>query len=411
MTSTRDVQRLANVGGHQIDARDVQPHHLGGQAHRVGHLGMDLIGAFKRHVAVALHQHPLARRRHAVGLQSLALQQQAHGWLAVQADGLQRKFFGLAPARIGVELLVDQRLHRMETVAGDPQAFAARRRHHPAAHHQHPVLVAGDEAFNDDLAALGIGHTKSLFDIGLFAQLQRHAPAVVGVRRFHHHRQTDVLCGLPRVGGVVHHPAFGHRHTSGLQQAFGQVFVAGDVFGDGAGEVGLGGPDTALTRAVTELHQVAVVEPQVRNAALGGGRHNRRRRWAKPGVVDHLAQLMHRRVHIKRFVIDRCLQQRVAVAQRGFGGGGVAGPKHHAIDARLAGAAGLTKAGGHARAVEQLNDAVLQDVPRPSAFAQALNEAASLAHTAVVLLERRQPRQQTLGQPGQGVGGPLLQLS
>jgi len=59
----------------------------------------------------------------------------------------------------------------------------------------------------------------------------------------------------------------------------------------------------------------------------------------------------------------------------------------------------------HARQVEQLNDAVLQDVPHPGAFPQALDEAAALAHAAVVFFQSGQQGQQPVVEAGQQVGG------
>jgi hypothetical protein len=105
---------------------------------------------------------------------------------------------------------------------------------------------------------------------------------VVAVAGFHHHRQADVLRDLPGFLRAGNHLTLGHWHAAGAQQGFGEVFVTHDVLGNGAGELGLGGPDAALVRAVAELHQVAVVQPQVGNAARGGGRHDGSGRRPEP---------------------------------------------------------------------------------------------------------------------------------
>ena len=183
----------------------------------------------------------------------------------------------------------------------------------------------------------------------------------------------------------------------------------GDILGNGAGQVGFSRPDAALAGAVSDLHQVAVVQPQVRYAAVGRGLHDGGGRRAEPGVVHHGAQGLDRSRHIEGFVVDGRFQQGVALLQRSLGGGLVAGPEHHAVDAGAAGAAGLAEAGGHAGPVQQLDDAVLHHMAGPGALAQPLNEAAVLAHAAVVGLQPRQPGQQAVGQAVDGVGRTLFQ--
>jgi hypothetical protein len=156
-------------------------------------------------------------------------------------------------------------------VAGHGDDLAARGRHHLAAHHQQAVFVAADEALDHHVAAFGLGHREGGHHFFARGQLERHAAAVVGVRGLHDHRQADVLGGFPGFFGAVDHLAFGHRHAAAGQQRLGQFLVAGDRFADGAGVVGLGGPDALLVGAVAQLHQVAAVQAHVRNAAVGGG--------------------------------------------------------------------------------------------------------------------------------------------
>jgi hypothetical protein len=103
------------------------------------------------------------------------------------------------------------------------------------------------------------------------------------------------------------------------------------------------------------------------------------------------------------------IKQAVALGQRHAGDLLVARAEHHAVDAVLRGAAGLPEARGHAGQVEQLDDHVLQHVPRPGALGQALDEAAALAHAAVVLDERRQQPGQAVGEAVDLVGGEVFQ--
>ena len=174
-----------------------------------------------------------------------------------------------------------------------------------------------------------------------------------------------------------------------------EFLVAGDGLADGAGVVGLGGPDALLVGAVAELHQVAAVQAHVRNAAVGGGADDAGGARAEVAVLDLGLDRVDRALHVggvEGVVVDGRHQQAVALGQRDAGDLLVARAEHHAVDAVLRGAAGLAEAGGHAGQVEQLDHHVLQHVAGPGAFVQALDEAAALADAAVVLDQRRQQR-------------------
>ena len=105
--------------------------------------------------------------------------------------------------------------------------------------------------------------------------------------------------------GAVDLAAFGHRHAAGGEQVLGQVLVAGDGFGDGAGAVGFGRPDAALARAVAELHQIAVVEQaDGRNVAVVGGIDDAGGARAQALGIDHVAQLLDDGGDVERPVLD-----------------------------------------------------------------------------------------------------------
>ena len=405
------VQGLGDVLGHHVDAGHVEADGARGQRHHMRHLGVDQLGAVDRDVAVALDQHPLARWRHAVGREALALQvEQDHAVLA-WVEAVERVVFGQAAARVVVDLRIDQLGHVQLAIAHHPGRLAARGGDQLAADHQHAVLVAADVALDDHLAAMAVGHRPGGLDLGLRAQVERDAAAVVAVGRLDHHRQADVLRRVPGLGRAGDDLAFGHRHADRLEQALGQIFFAGDAFGNGAGEVGLGGPDAALALAVAELHQVAVIEADVRNAALGGGGDDRRGAGAEIAVVELFAHRGHGRGHVEGLVVDGTHQQPVAALQRGACDLLVAGPKHHAVDAALAGAAGLAKAGRHAGQVEQLDHHMLEYMAAPGAAFEPLQKAAALADAAVVLHQRRQPGAQALVHAGQRVGRMIFEFA
>ena len=233
---------------------------------------------------------------------------------------------------------------------------------------------------------------------------------MVAVIRLQHHRQAHALGGLPGGFGTAHQFALRHGHAAGLQQGFGQVFVAGDFFGNGTGLVGLGGPDAALRHAVAQLHQIAFGQADVRNAARGGRVHDVGGAGPQAKRIDHVAERGYCPSQVKRGVVDGGQQQITPGFQCGAAHLLLAGAKSHFVDAALGGLARFAKAGAHTREVLQLQADVFQDMRRPGAFAQALQKAATHAGAAFVLNQAGQPGGEPLHKAGQGVGRKILQL-
>ena len=403
------LQRFADVLCHHVDTGNVQPHDTGSQLGRIGYLWVNLVSAIHRQVTVALDGDHLAGRRHRIATQPLALQFQLQLGIGLQHDHVQRElFFGAAP-RVAVELAVDQLHHGRAAIPRDGDHLATCSRNHLATHHQQAVFLAGDKTLDHHVAAFGLGYGEGRHDFLAGGQLQRHTTAMVGVRRLHGHRHADVLCGLPGLLRAGHHLPFGHGHTAGLEQALGQILVAGDTLGNRTGLVALGRPDAALRSAITQLHQVAVVQADVRNAAVGGGVHDTRRAGAEVAVFHLLLHGGYSGGHVKSLVADGRHDQAVRLGQGCAGHLFVAGAEHHAVDPRARGAAGLAKPGGHPRQVEQLDHDVLQHMAGPGAFFQPLQEATTLAHPAVVLDQRWQHGGQPGVETGDLVGGVVLQ--
>ena len=65
----------------------------------------------------------------------------------------------------------------------------------------------------------------------------------------------------------------------------------------------------------------------------------------------------------------------------------------------------------HARQTLHLEGHVLEDVARPGALAQPLQEPAALADAAAMLDQGGQPDAQALGETGDGVGGAVLEVA
>ncbi|MPM44283.1 hypothetical protein SDC9_90961 [bioreactor metagenome] len=275
---------LGDVLQDHVHAGDVEADDLGGQRGVIGHVGVHFVGAVDGHVAVALQQNRFALGGHGVGGDVLALELQLDG-RGFQVDPVQRVFLLGATARV----LVDhghQLGQRGRAVARHAHGLATAGSHHLATHHENAVLGAVDEFFDDHVRAFGLGQCEGGLDVILAAQVQRHAACVVAVGGLDGDGKADVLRHGPCFFGIGRDLAFGHGHAAGGEQALGEVLVLRDAFGDGAGLVALGGPDAALRGAIAQLHQIAVVQADVRNTTLAGGIHDAAGAGAKIAVVD-----------------------------------------------------------------------------------------------------------------------------
>ena len=206
---------------------------------------------------------------------------------------------------------------------------------HLAADHQQAVLHAVDELLDDDIRALGLGQREGGLDIGLARELQRHAARVVAVRGLDGDGATDVLGHFPGFLGIGHHAALGHRHAAGREQALGEVLVLRNPFGDGAGLVALSRPDAALRCTVAQLHQIAVVQADVRNAPLTSGIDDAARAGAQIPVVDAGFDGLDGGFEVERLVVDGCHQEPVPPGQGSARHGLFGAAKHHAEHAAL----------------------------------------------------------------------------
>ena len=120
------------------------------------------------------------------------------------------------------------------------------------------MFFAHNELLDNDFGVFFFAQSnmKSRVHLCFGFQIKRHAAAMVSVYGLEHHGQTNVLRHRPCLFGSGDRTTFGYWHTTLGEQPLGQVFVAGDVLCNGAGFVSLGSPNSPLTRAVTQLHQV-----------------------------------------------------------------------------------------------------------------------------------------------------------
>ena len=406
-------QRAGDVLRHDVDARDIESDHPGGQGGNGGHIGVDLVGDVDVEIAVALHDHALSERGDAGGLQALTLdfQQVNEVVRAVETDSRQGVDFDIAPTRVVVDLGVDQLFDGRDTVARDRHGFSPGGGYHTIAHHQETMFLAPHIALDQHIFALEPRSVPGCFNRGLGLQIERDAPAAVAVVGFDHHGQANFLGSHPGRFRAVDQLAFGHRYATLREQLLGQVLVAGNALGDGAGTVGLGCPDAALARAIAQLHQVAFGEADEGNFAFGRSVHNAGGAGSQAILVHDFFQRLDRRADVKRAVIDGGHDQRMGGQETAPSQLFVFGADHDLVNATAADLACLAKFGSSARQDLQLDADVLHDVAHPGTTDQARQKAAPVTHAAVVLHQAWQPGVDAVVEAGNGVGGMILQFA
>ena len=284
-------------------------------------------------------------------------------------NGIERKLLRLTPARVGVQLRVDQFADGRMTISPDPRLFALGRRRQTAAHHQQSVLVAAHITLDHHLAAFGIGQVIRRLDFRARHQLGGHAASMIPITGLDHHRQAYVFRRTPCIGGTVHDTTFGHRHAAGTQQTLGQVFVTRNRFGDGTGLIGLRRPDAMLARTVTQLHQIPFGQTYGGDTALRRRIDDACGRRPQTQGIDHVAQNGYGRRHIETAVLHRRQHQIARGMQRGTADLFVARAHHHFVHPAHPGTACFAETALHARQILQLDGDVFEDMTGPSAFA------------------------------------------
>ena len=305
--------------------------------HVVGHIGG---GAASGEVGVVAQNHTRPFAGHRLGIQALFFESgQRH---VIKANFGQRGGVALATAWIGIHPL-DQLAHRVSAIANHQRGLAACSSHQFVTHHQQTVIAARQKALDHHFVAKLGGIVEGGFYFFAGADVDRDALALIAVARFDHHGCANGLCGDPGIVGVQHGAALWHRHASGMQQLFGQVFVLCNGFGDGAARIGLRGLDAALFAAPAKLNHAAFGEAAIRDASHQCGVHDGAGGWAQSDVFVQCAQLGQGCIHVERGVVPRglaqCLRQLQGQAAHVFFGV----LDHHLIHARFGGQGGAAE--------------------------------------------------------------------
>src|ERR1035437_6370742 len=111
---------------------------------------MDQVGDIDRDIAVALNQDFLSVRRYRVSVENLSFQFQTNRWIVVKKNQVKRAVFGSAAPGGGIELIIDQFCNGRYAVARHLSHFASGCRDQLAADNEQAMLIAQDEAFNDN---------------------------------------------------------------------------------------------------------------------------------------------------------------------------------------------------------------------------------------------------------------------
>ena len=304
---------------------------------------------------------------------------------------------------------------RVLAVAGDAGRDALGDRRELAADDEDAVVVAGDEALDDDVAAPGLARrdVEGGPDLVLGPQVEGDAPAVVAVERLEHARIADPLGGRDRLVLRLDHLGAGHRQARRIEQAVGELLVGRDVDRDAARPRGHRRPDPLLVNPLPQLDQAEPVEPDVRDVAPRGLVEQRLRRRPERQPLGEPDELLHLGHQVER---DGRVARRDEVVDEPDGRLAGLDPdlllavlEDHVVAAVLAGAARLAVADVGAGEVLELERDVLGHVPDPGALAKPRDEPAAPAERAGVVLERRQHPDQGVDEARDLVARELLE--
>jgi hypothetical protein len=159
------------------------------------------------------------------------------------------------------------------------------------------------------------------------------------------------------------------------------------------------------------LNQIAIVEANGRNIAIGGGVDNASGAGPYAKAIDHLGKIGNDFFDWVGPVFDGRHDQ-VACGLKGSATDCfIAGANDNFVNASRACFSGFAETRLHAGSVLQLKGYVLHDVTWPSALGEPLQKATSLANAATVLYEPGKHFLESLVKTGQGVGGEVFQIA
>ena len=300
-------ERMQDAVADNVHAANIESHHACGshgtgchfRVHAVGDIGG---GAAGGQIGVVAQGDALAFGGHGVGIKPLACQARQSN--IVKSDFGQRGRMARAAARVFVDLF-----HHVTdgvlAITHHVGRFTISRRHQLVANHQQAKVVAGNVAFDQDVIAELGGCRVSRCQLFTRRDVDRHALALVATLGFDHHRQTDFTGGHPGIFRGIDLTAERNRHARRSQQFFGQLFVLGDRFRNGTGDVHFGGLDAALLAAPAEHDHAALRHAAKGNVARNRRLHDGARARPQAYIFVEFAQALQRLLQIEGGVVLR----------------------------------------------------------------------------------------------------------
>ena len=406
------LERLCDVGGDDVDARDIEaddPRRFDGAG---GHLRMDDVGhVFARsagaEVGVLTQEHRAINGGDALRSEPLVCQHgQCH---LVYPHRAERSGVITAAARVFIDA-IDQLLHGGLAVADDRWRMTPRGRHDLATHHEHAVVSPRHEPLHHDGRLFLAGHVPGLLHLLAGEEINRHATALIAVAGLHHHRCADLLGHTPRIGSITHGPPFRNRDAGLGQQRAGEFLVLSDRFGDGAGAVCFRGDDPPLLGTLAQADKRPLGEPPGRNPTGRGRLHDRSRARPQLHVEQELFEPFGLCSDVKGGILngrgDETVRRVHALDPERL----LPVLDHHLVDAAGIGLPRPAIAHGRARDRLEFQRDVLEHVAHPRAGPQPFEKAAPFTDRAAVLDHRRQPGHDPVVETGQCVGRKILEL-
>ena len=303
-------QGATDLLGDQIDAGDVEPDGPGGEDGVTGDVGMDLVGLVGGQVAVDLDRHAASHGGDAPRLKRLPPQQPDRQIVELH----DREDVGVVRAAERVAVgVVDERADRAHAIANDDVVLTTGRRHAPLPHDEEAMGNAMGELLDNHAAGAAVifadGDLERLVHVVVVTDPKRNAAPVIAVARLDDDGEAELGGGQAGLLDARRHPAARHRHPDLLEEHAGHLLVLRQRLGDGAGGVGLGGPDPSLPHPLAELAEAVVGDPAAGDAPGLGSADDRARARPQPRVVGEFGERRQLLPDVDRAVVDRRQQQ------------------------------------------------------------------------------------------------------
>jgi hypothetical protein len=98
---------------------------------------------------------------------TLTLKLEHSSGVIFEANGVKRKIFFFAAARVRIDLAFDQRLNAVNAITHNAGHFTFVGSYQFAANHQQAILVAQNMSLYQDVTSFGLGQMVGGFDFGL----------------------------------------------------------------------------------------------------------------------------------------------------------------------------------------------------------------------------------------------------